>query len=140
MKTERSKKKDMYYVCEKLGEYNESRLNTGELGAEDISRKLVDDGRIVAGINATFYWNGAVYVDALWVDEGYRGSGLGKQLLKEVEEEGLRRGAGVIHLDTFDFQAPEFYQACGYTIYGKIDDCPLKGHCRYSLQKRLRAE
>jgi hypothetical protein len=41
-----------------------------------------------------------------------------------------------VWLDTFDFQAPEFYRQHGYVEFGHIDDYP-PGHKRYFFQKRL---
>jgi len=40
------------------------------------------------------------------------------------------------HLDTFSFQAPDFYQQRGYQVFGQLDDFP-PGHRRYYLTKEL---
>lgn len=103
----------------------------------DLSRKAVlESGEIVGGILARMYcWNCAD-VDALWVCESMRGTGLGKRLLGEVEKEAGMRGAHLIHLDTFDFQAREFYAHQGYEVFGVLKDCP-KGHNRYYMKKSL---
>ncbi|WP_419727432.1 hypothetical protein [Terrisporobacter petrolearius] len=42
----------------------------------------------------------------------------------------------LIHLDTFDFQAKDFYIKNGYEIFGVLDECP-KNHKRYFLKKSL---
>lgn len=39
-------------------------------------------------------------------------------------------------LDTFDFQACEFYEKHGYTAFGVLEDCPT-GHCRFYMEKKL---
>ena len=51
-----------------------------------VNRKAVDEsGTLLAGCIAEIYcWNVA-YVELLWVDERYRGMGLGSELLAEVE-------------------------------------------------------
>ncbi len=41
-----------------------------------------------------------------------------------------------IWLDTFDFQAPDFYKRLGFTEFGRLDDFP-PGHQRFYLHKRL---
>ena len=99
--------------------------------------KIMDDNDcIVAGIISRMYcWN-CVYVDTLWVSESQRGNGLGTQLLREVEREAKSKGAYLIHLDTFDFQAKDFYLMHGYNIFGQLENCP-EGHCRYYLKKEL---
>lgn len=102
-----------------------------------ISRKIVDEsGAILAGCIAEAYcWNVAC-VDVLWVDERYRGSGLGTALLREVERAAAEENCSLIHLDTFDFQAKDFYIRHGYEVFGVLEDCP-EGHCRYYLKKKL---
>ena len=42
-----------------------------------------------------------------------------------------------IWLDTFDFQAPEFYKKLGFSQFGEIVDYP-PGHSRHYFQKRLK--
>ena len=80
-----------------------------------------------------YCWNVA-YIDTLCVDEAYRGKGLGAKLLAEVESAAKEKGCYLIHLDTFDFQAKEFYEKQGYEVFGVLEDCP-KRHCRYYLKK-----
>ncbi|GGC91032.1 hypothetical protein GCM10007418_08390 [Halopseudomonas salina] len=53
-----------------------------------------------------------------------------------AEKLALEKGYIGIWLDTFDFQAPEFYPKHGFTRFGQIDDFP-PGHQRYFFQKRL---
>ena len=80
-------------------------------------------------------WN-VLYIDILWVAEQYRKQGLGSILLKSVEQTAKEKGCYLVHLDTFDFQAKEFYEKHGYTLFGTLEDCP-KGHCRYYLKKQF---
>ena len=91
---------------------------------------------IIAGILSTLgYWNG-LEIKILWVKEEYRKSGIGTKLLIETENNAKAKGAVISFLDTFDFQAKDFYLKNGYTIFGILDDFPA-GHKRYYLQKRL---
>lgn len=41
-----------------------------------------------------------------------------------------------IILDTFDFQAKNFYIKQGYEIFGILDNCP-EGHKRYYMKKNI---
>ena len=65
-----------------------------------------------------------------------RGEGLGTLLLEEVERVAKENGSHLIHLDTFDFQAKDFYLNHGYSVFGELEDCP-KGHTRYFMSKVL---
>ena len=75
-------------------------------------------------------------IDIVWVDKQYRRQGLGSILLGEVEREAMEKDCHLVHLDTFDFQAKEFYEKNGYSMFGTLEDCP-KGHNRYYLKKSL---
>ena len=95
-----------------------------------------DSGLIIAGITSLMYCWGMLFVDILAVDEKYYKNGLGSKLLSHVENEAKKLGATLAHLDTFDFQAKDFYIKHGYEVFGVLDDCP-KGHKRYYMKKVL---
>ena len=56
--------------------------------------------------------------------------------MRLAEAEAVRRGCKQAYLDTFDFQALDFYKNLGYQVFGTLDDFP-EGHTRYFLQKRF---
>lgn len=94
------------------------------------------DDTVLAGINSIIYsWN-CLYVDILWVKEEARGLGYGSALLKEVESIAKEKGCNLVHLDTFDFQAKDFYLKQGYEIFGVLDNCPTD-HKRYYMKKNI---
>ena len=130
-------KQDQDYLIDRLVEYNLSQVKSEqEENFIDLSMKAVEDDKIIAGIIAKMYcWN-IVYVDTLWVDPDYRGRRIGEKLLTMLENEAKLKGAKLVHLDTFDFQAKDFYLKQGYEIFGKLEDCP-KNHCRYYMKKAL---
>lgn len=130
--------KDEEYICDRLVEYNLTKVPaTQKIHFENINKKFLNEnGEIIAGCVARMYcWN-VLYIDILWVDENYRNQGLGSKLLEYVEETAKEKGCYLIHLDTFDFQAKDFYIEHGYEIFGTLKDCP-KGHCRYYLKKSI---
>ena len=92
-----------------------------------------DRGNIVGGLNGYTHW-GWLFIRHLWVAESLRGQGYGRQLVALAEREAVRRGCRSAHLDTFDFQAPGFYQKLGYRVFGALEGYPA-GHTRYFLQK-----
>jgi GNAT superfamily N-acetyltransferase len=93
------------------------------------------DQEVLGGVVAVIYWDW-LYIDLMWLREALRGRGYGSQLLTLVEEEARKRGAKNAFLDTFSFQAPEFYQKHGYRIFGELKDFPA-GHQRYFMTKQL---
>lgn len=82
-----------------------------------------EGGRVVGGLRAR-QWGAAVEVQQLWVDEAYRRQGIATKLMQMLEQAALGRGARLIYLDTFTFQAPAFYRHCGFEIAARIDGFP----------------
>ena len=76
-------------------------------------------------------------VDTMRVHLDQRGKGLGRALLAAVEEAARARGCLWAKLNTWDFQAPEFYRKQGYDVVCVIPDYP-PGITEYTLVKRLR--
>jgi len=77
-----------------------------------------------------------LHIDLLWVKDELRGRGYGHHLLTLAEQEARQRGAKNAYLDTFSFQAPDFYKQHGYQVFGELQDFP-PGHQRYFLTKQL---
>ncbi len=129
---------DENYICNKLVEYNLSKVSAKqEVLFDNINRKIVDENEnIIAGCIAKMYcWN-VMYIDILWVDERYRNTGIGSRLLKDIENTARVKGCYLVHLDTFDFQAKDFYLKYGYEVFGELKNCP-ENHSRFYLQKKL---
>jgi len=93
------------------------------------------DGQLVGGTAGYTHW-GWLFVSHLWVDDAHRGHAIGSQLMTAIEQAAKARGAESAHVDTFDFQAFEFYKKIGYRIFGQLEDYPT-GHTRFFLQKQI---
>ncbi|MFE6360946.1 GNAT family N-acetyltransferase [Streptomyces sp. NPDC057806] len=82
-------------------------------------------------------WATWLHVAYLWVDARHRGVGLGSRLLAEAERLAREeRGCAAVRLETWDFQAPEFYRRLGYDVVCVIPDYP-PGITEFTLVKRL---
>jgi len=92
-------------------------------------------GELVGGVRAR-QWGAAVEVQQLWVDAPARKQGVGRRLMQRLEEEVRRRGAQLVYLDTFSFQARGFYESCGYSIIARLEGFP-GGIQKYLMTKRL---
>ena len=116
-----------------------SEFNRGQAG-DDKGQILffvlkAPDEEIVGGVIGATYWDW-LYIDLMWVKEELRGSGYGHRLLTLAEDEARKRGAKKVHLDTFSFQAPDFYKKYGYQVFGELQEFP-PGHQRYYLTNQL---
>lgn len=94
-----------------------------------------DEEHIIAGLNSVICWNW-MEIDILWVDDEHRGSGHGKRLLEEAEEIARSKQCTFIKLNTFSFQALEFYKKYGYKEMAVIENAPL-GNKHYYFIKQL---
>ena len=116
-----------------------SEYNNQQAGADNAQRICFvlqsPDGEAVGGVTGVVYWDW-FSLDLMLIQEEYRGRGYGRQLLTLAEEEARKRGATKVHLDTFSFQAPGFYEKYGYEAFGQLDDFPA-GHQRIYMRKAL---
>lgn len=94
-----------------------------------------DAGRLAAGISG-WLWGEVLEIEYLWVSETLRGGGIGRKLLQILENEARERGGKRVVLDTFDFQAPDFYLRQGYEVFEVIKGFG-EGHQKYFLRKNL---
>ncbi|GAA3231241.1 GNAT family N-acetyltransferase [Streptomyces thermocoprophilus] len=95
-----------------------------------------DDGTLVGGLVGRT-WATWMHVAYLWVEESHRGAGLGSRLLAEAEHLArTERACRRVRLETWDFQAPDFYRKQGYEVVCTIPDYP-PGITEYTLVKRL---
>jgi GNAT superfamily N-acetyltransferase len=93
------------------------------------------DETLVGGLIGETHW-GWFYINLLFIKEELRGHGYGHRLLTLAEDEARKRGATSVYLDTFSFQAPDFYKQHGYQVFGTLENFP-PGHKRYYLTKQL---
>lgn len=109
---------------------------TGGSAPEPVAWLVRDEhDEIVGGLygRVFFRW---LYIELLVVPEQARGRGTGSELMQMAEQLAREKDCVGIWLDTFDFQAPDFYRRHGFTECGKIEDYP-PGHQRFFFQKRL---
>jgi GNAT superfamily N-acetyltransferase len=90
--------------------------------------------QIVAGLAGETYC-GWLFVKYLWVSDGLRGRGVGRELMARAEVLARERGCHSAWLDTFSFQAPGLYEKLGYQEFGRLDYPP--DHHRRFMRKRL---
>ncbi len=96
---------------------------------------LFDNGEIIGGIISEVFGNW-LEVNYLWLNESYRGMGLGTKLLLKLETIAKQHGCKKVSLKTFNFQAPNFYLKKGYSIIYCLDNYPIEEKM-YFLSKEI---
>ncbi|MDT3397579.1 GNAT family N-acetyltransferase [Streptomyces sp. B1866] len=133
-------------IEERLEDYNTSRSAVmhamrGEPADDERPVHLyahADDGALAGGLIG-HAWGHWLHVELLWVDERWRGSGLGSRLVARAEEIARDR-LGCVHarVESWGFQAPAFYEKLGYRLLCVIPDYP-PGETDHLLVKELTA-
>lgn len=123
---------DRQIIWDGLRAHNE--VYTSGAGDSMLNLFLRDErGAVMGGLFAKA-GRGWLHIITLWIDPSLRGQGYGAQLLTTAEAEGMRRGCHSAYLDTFSFQAPNFYVKCGYKIFGTLNAFPDE-HQRFFMRK-----
>src|ERR1700744_3356861 len=107
--------------------YNEEKMGTQ--GYRRFAVSLRDKKKIVGGIVGEV-WMTVLFIQLFWIDERFRGKGVGTKLIRKIEDQARRFGAVRAYVDTMSAQAPGFYRACGYRAFGSIKGYP-RGLTRY---------
>lgn len=124
-------------VVELLVEYNLSKTqqfkNEINKPIEIIVRN--NNGEIIGGLYGRSIW-GTLEIKTFVVKTENRDEGIGRKLIIEAEKEAKNRNCRFISLDTFSFQAPEFYEKLGFKKIGTETDFP-KGFEKYYYRKEI---
>jgi len=116
--------------------------HAGEHGVSDDMQALGWEARLegktVGILTGRLMWNW-IFIKMLAVAPGHRSQGIGRMLMENVETYAADNQLTGIHLDTFTYQAPAFYEKLGYVEFGRLTDLP-PGHTRIYYAKRLKTK
>jgi GNAT superfamily N-acetyltransferase len=107
----------------------------GKFDFKPLSITLRHRGAIVGGLYGETYLNW-MFISLFWLADEFRGKGFGSKIMQAAEKEARKRGVKNAYVDTFSFQAPDFYLKQGYREFGRLDEFPA-GHHRSWLTKAL---
>ena len=114
--------------------YNRSKRE--EVESEPLNLYLEDEkGNLMAGLVAETFGNW-LEIEYLFVKEELRGQGIGSKLLQRAESEAKKRNCRFAFVNTYQFQAPDFYISHGYKEVFALQDYPYTGQ-RFYYQKDL---
>jgi len=124
---------DRRALSDALGEFNEPFLPQADPHSLAVLVRG-PGGELRAGLDG-FTYAGWLFVRYLWVDAELRRSGIGRELMAEAERRARELGCHSAWVDTFSFQAPDFYAKLGYREFGRLEYPP--DHQRIFFQKQL---
>lgn len=132
--TDKITKEDENIIFKGLLEYNLARIE--DKNPRDLGIYLQDEaGQKIAGLIGNTHGNWLL-IKFLWVSEELRGQNIGSNILSQGENIAKERGCKYSFLDTFSFQAPEFYKKHGYKEAFVLENYPIVGK-RYYFTKTL---
>lgn len=121
-------------IFDELHRFSASQTNDSGLQSLTVLLRDAEDN-VVGGLLGETYW-GWFNVEQMWIEESLRKQGYGAKLLSAAEKEAVARGCVAAFLDTFSFQALEFYRKFGYEVFGTLENFP-PGHKRFFMKKSL---
>ena len=114
--------------------YNRSKREEAE--SKPLNLYVEDEkGNLMAGLVAETFGNW-LEIEYLFVKEELRGQGIGSKLLQRAENEAKKRNCRFAFVNTYQFQAPDFYISHGYKEVFTLQDYPYTGK-RFYYQKDL---
>lgn len=109
--------------------YNQSKREPSK--SEPLNIYVEDEqGNLIAGMVAeTFgHW---LEIEYLYVQEDFRGQGIGSNILNRAEKEARERKCNYSFVNTYQFQAPDFYKKHGYEEVFALKEYPYTGERHY---------
>jgi GNAT superfamily N-acetyltransferase len=122
-------------ILDPLAAFNAKQAGEPAYSALALLLRDAPQAEIRGGLWGEIYF-GWLFVELLFVPEDLRGQGLGSRLLAEAETIARQRGCAHVWLDTFTFQAPDFYRRLGYAEFGRLGHYPNRTE-RIFLSKPL---
>ena len=134
LRLENTESQKSQIIGDLIRSYNRSKREVAE--SEPLNLYVEDEnGEIMAGLVAETFGNW-LEIEYLFVKEDLRGQGIGSQLLHQAESEAKMRNCRFAFVNTYQFQAPTFYQKQGYKEVFILKDYPYTGQ-RHYYQKDL---
>ena len=134
IRLENTESQKVQEIGDLIRSYNRSNREAAE--SEPLNIYVEDDsGELMAGLVAETFGNW-LEIEYLFVKEEFRGQGIGSKLLQQAESEAKKRNCRFAFVNTYQFQAPAFYQKHGYQEVFILKDYPCTGQ-RHYYQKEL---
>ncbi len=117
--------------CEYISK-NSSYAHNNKINGDFI---IYDNDNVIGGVLGHIIY-GWYHLTDFYINEKYRKQGFGSKVIENIEQFARKNNALGVKIDSWDFQAPKFYQKLGYSIWGSFNDCP-PGTVHYYLYKKF---
>jgi GNAT superfamily N-acetyltransferase len=117
-----------------IGEFNDAAAPLHEVRSLGVFARDASDEVVGGAVGRT--WGQACELLQLWVADSHRGRDIGTELMQRFEAHALARGCEEFYLETYSFQAREFYEKHGYRVAYTLDAYPHRIE-RYLMRKRI---
>ena len=117
-----------------LGQFNDSAAPIQEVQSFSCFAKA-ESGQLIGGAVGR-RWGQCCELQQLWVETSYRRHGIGADIVRAFEAHASKHGCNLIYLETFSFQAPEFYKAMGYKVEHERSGFP-HNIVKYQMAKHI---
>ena len=132
--TDEITQEDETEIFQGLLKYNLARIE--DKNPKDLGIYFENElGQKLAGLIGDTHGNW-LSIKFLWVDKELRGNKIGSKILMQAEKIAKARGCKYVFLDTFSFQAPEFYKKHGYKEVFTLEEYLITGK-KYHFTKNI---
>lgn len=104
-----------------------------------VLRASSSSGDMIGGLTASSSY-GWLLIKTLWVNQAFRGQGIGQALMREAEDRGRTMGCHSAWLDTSNPASQVFYDKLGYAEFGHLSNGAEQfppEHQRWFMKKSL---
>jgi ribosomal protein S18 acetylase RimI-like enzyme len=120
MKIEFAKETDYTYIVERDKHLQESLILTKIRDKEILILRDQEDLNI-GWMRYGYFWDNIPFMNMIWVDQAYRGNGVGKQVVLFWENEMKKKGFTLVMTSTLsNEEAQHFYRKLGYKDSGSL--------------------
>ena len=125
-------------IWQPLLKFNEAAVGNATSRTLAVLLRDAATDELIGGLWGRSLW-GSLYIDIMFVPEPLCRAGIGMSLLRQAEQEAMRRGCRQMWTDTYAFQARSFYEKAGFTVFGQLDG-PAPIFPRFFLKRELGPE
>ncbi|WP_042167799.1 GNAT family N-acetyltransferase [Paenibacillus gorillae] len=94
-------------------------LIVSKINEQEIYMLRSEEGSSFGWLRYGYFWDNTPFMNLLWLDDEYRGKGLGKQAVLFWEEEMKQKGSKLVMTSTLaNEEAQHFYRKLGYKDAG----------------------